>query len=216
MIPICVREIATNKRLARRKMKLDEVKHYPWWPHDSSSGQDHGSTKRSGLVSPLWAFFPTSFLGRNSTNHLQGLCDGTLLWSGQCCVWVRISSLKYAVRVLTRWCIYLRYKSSGTYKESSVVSLPSQRTLRDYTHYIPPTIGFSSEVDQELIAADRLDEWQKYVIVILDEMHIKEDLVHEKHSGEFIGFANLGTSYLNLSKLWIKALHWHLLQSPCL
>lgn len=56
------------------------------------------------------------------------------------------------------------------------------------------TIGFSSEVDQELITADRLDEWQKYVIVILDEMHIKEDLVYEKHSGEFIGFANLGTT----------------------
>ena len=71
-----------------------------------------------------------------------------------------------------------------------MVSLPSQRTLRDYTHYIPPTVGFSFEIDQQLIAAaqvEKLEDWQKYVIVILDEMHIKQDLVYEKHSGEFIG-----------------------------
>ena len=98
-----------------------------------------------------------------------------------------------------RWCIYLRHKSSGAYdllRESGVVSLPSQRTLRDYTHYIPPTVGFSFEIDQQLIAAaqvEKLEDWQKYVIVILDEMHIKQDLVYEKHSGEFIGFANLGS-----------------------
>lgn len=30
------------------------------------------------------------------------------------------------------------------------------------------------------------------MILLLDEMHIKEDLVYSKHSGEFVGFANLG------------------------
>ena len=98
-----------------------------------------------------------------------------------------------------RWCIYLRHKSSGAYdllRESGVVSLPSQRTLRDYTHYIPPTVGFSFEIDQQLIAAaqvEKLEDWQQYVIMILDEMHIKQHLVYEKHSGEFIGFADLGS-----------------------
>lgn len=75
--------------------------------------------------------------------------------------------------LMIRWCIYLRHKSSGAYdllRESGVVSLPSQRTLRDYTHYIPPSTGFSSEVDQQLIAAaqiEKLEDWQKCVIVIL-------------------------------------------------
>ena len=32
----------------------------------------------------------------------------------------------------------------------------------------------------------------KYVLVMLDEMHIREDLVYDKHSGALIGFANLG------------------------
>lgn len=35
-------------------------------------------------------------------------------------------------------------------------------------------------------------EWEKCVIIILDEMHIREDLVFDKHSGALIGFTNLG------------------------
>ena len=35
-------------------------------------------------------------------------------------------------------------------------------------------------------------EWHKLVILLLDEMHIREDLVYDKHTGNMIGFANLG------------------------
>ena len=35
-------------------------------------------------------------------------------------------------------------------------------------------------------------EWQKYVVLVIDEMYIKEDLVYDKNSGALIGFANLG------------------------
>ena len=58
--------------------------------------------------------------------------------------------------LMIRWCIYLRHKSSGAYnllRESGVVALPSQRTLRDYTYYIKTTTGFSDEVDEELMEA---------------------------------------------------------------
>lgn len=30
------------------------------------------------------------------------------------------------------------------------------------------------------------------MLILIDEMHIKEDLVFDKHSGKLIGFANLG------------------------
>ena len=73
--------------------------------------------------------------------------------------------------------------------------LPSQRTLRDYTHFVKAAPGFSLEVDQQLMTAasiNTLEEWQKCVILLLDEMHIREDLVYEKHSGALIGFMNLG------------------------
>ena len=76
---------------------------------------------------------------------------------------------------------------------SSVTSV--KRTLRDYTHYITTTTGFSREVDEELMKAAKIGaphEWQRCVILILDEMHIRENLVYDKHSGELIGFADLG------------------------
>ena len=98
--------------------------------------------------------------------------------------------------VFIKWCLYLRHLSGRAYemlRESGCIRLPSQRTLRDYTHYIPATIGFSHEVDQQLIdMVDFSKERNTYVGLILDEIHIKEDLVYDKHEGTLIGFSNLG------------------------
>lgn len=35
-------------------------------------------------------------------------------------------------------------------------------------------------------------EREKLVLLLLDEMHIREDIVYNKHTGEMIGFSNLG------------------------
>lgn len=54
---------------------------------------------------------------------------------------------------MIKWCLYLRHLSGRAYetlRNSGVIVLPSQRTLRDYTHYIPATIGFSEKVDEML------------------------------------------------------------------
>ena len=34
--------------------------------------------------------------------------------------------------------------------------------------------------------------WQKLVVILLDEMHIREDLVYNKHTGKMVGFCDLG------------------------
>ncbi len=71
-------------------------------------------------------------------------------------------------------------------RQTGCLSLSSQRTLQDYTHYTTTAIGFSDKVDQQLMeAADisSLVEYQKCVAVIMDEMHIREGLVYDKHSG---------------------------------
>ena len=65
--------------------------------------------------------------------------------------------------------------------------------MRDYTHYIPAKVGFSPEVDKQLIdMIDFTQEANTYVSMVIDEVHIKEDLVYDKHEGLLIGFANLG------------------------
>ena len=38
-----------------------------------------------------------------------------------------------------------------------------------------------------------LEEYQKCVGLVLDEMHVKEELVFSKHTGNLIGFVNLGS-----------------------
>eukprot|EP00731_Ephydatia_muelleri_P032133 Em0023g640a len=108
--------------------------------------------------------------------------------------------------LMIRWCLYLRYRSSGAYdalRESGCIKLPSQRTLRDYTHYTKASLGFSSEADQMLIDAvkpDRCPEREKHIFLLLDEMHIRDDLVFDKHSGNLIGFTDLGDISNHLSR----------------
>ena len=123
--------------------------------------------------------------------------------SFQCLFWnqqSKASSLKDSKSMkwhplFIKWCLYLRHLSGKSYEmpcQSGCIKLPSQRTLRDYTHYITTGIGFSAEVDNDLVRiADFSQDLNKYVIT--DEVHIKEDLVYDKHEGCLIGFVNLGT-----------------------
>ena len=89
------------------------------------------------------------------------------------------------------WCLYLRHLSGASYemlRESGAIKLPSQRTLRDYTYHTKATTGFSCEVDMQLMEAAKIHmclEREKYVVLIMDEMHVKEDIVYDKHTGKF-------------------------------
>ena len=73
------------------------------------------------------------------------------------------------------------------------MKLPSQKTLRDYTYYTCGTIGFSDSVDRQLLDTVNISqERYQYVDLVLDEMHIKANLVYDKHVGTLIRFVNLG------------------------
>ena len=99
---------------------------------------------------------------------------------------------------IIRWCLYLHYKSSGCYstiRKSGVLTLPSDRTLRDYKHSSQSKCGFSKELDLELyeaVSQQKPSHLAKYVGLVLDEMYVKEGLFFNKHTGELIGYADLG------------------------
>ena len=84
---------------------------------------------------------------------------------------------------MIRWCLYIHYRSSGAYealRESGVLKLPSQRTLRDYTHHTEAALGFSSQVDSMLMKAIGIatcPERNKCILLLLDEMHVRESLL---------------------------------------
>jgi len=59
-------------------------------------------------------------------------------------------------------------------RNSGVLKLPSQRTLRDYTYHTASKAGFSLGVDQQIMDNANIlscTEREKNVI-ILDEMHV--------------------------------------------
>ena len=67
-----------------------------------------------------------------------------------------------------------------------MIKLPSQRTLKDYSHFVTATAGFSTPIDQQLMEAAEIatcSEFEKYVAILIDEMHIKQDLVYNKSTG---------------------------------
>ena len=102
--------------------------------------------------------------------------------------------------------MYLHHKSSGAYKtlrDSGVIRLPSGRTLRDYRHFAPAKTGFSYDYDKQLIELSRTTKptWlTKYLVILIDEMYVKEGLVFDKSSGVLTGFVDLGDIDNHLSE----------------
>ena len=100
--------------------------------------------------------------------------------------------------LIIRWALYLHHRSSGAYetlRKSGVIQLPTGRTLRDYRHMSTSQPGFSAVADQQLldlIHQVRPKHLAKYVLIIMDEMYIKEGLVYNKATGPSIGFSDLG------------------------
>lgn len=110
---------------------------------------------------------------------------------------------------MIKWCLYLRHFSSKAYnaiRDSGCVVLPSQRTLRDYSSAIKAEAGFSPEVDGQLLQAAQLQTMpasHKLIVILLDEMYIREELVYDKHSGKLIGFGNVNNHLSRFEDLLI-------------
>ena len=113
--------------------------------------------------------------------------------------------------MIIRFCISLASKSPSAYDElrdTGLLTLPSRRTLRDYTNYVKPSVGFNPKVTDELICASaRLSGAQRMICLSFDEVKIQENLVFDKYTGNLVGFVDLGdrdlntTSFNNTDKL---------------
>ena len=96
---------------------------------------------------------------------------------------------------LIRWCLHLKFISSGAYHaihNSGLLTLPSERTLRDYTHWIRAGIGFNSAVDEQLLKEINVtEERHKYIMLCWDEMKVR-GISFNKHTCELVGFTHIG------------------------
>ncbi len=103
--------------------------------------------------------------------------------------------------MMIRWCLSLKLLSSGSYnalRSSGVVVLPSERTLRDYTHFVKAKPGFSPGIDKQLCREANIDsipEHEKYVCLVFDEVKVKSDLVYDKHSAELVEIGEINDAF---------------------
>ena len=100
--------------------------------------------------------------------------------------------------ILIKWCLLLFRKSSSAYetiRKTGILKLPSGRTLRDYSHYTASVPGFTAASDVQLKEASSRTKprhLSHHVILLIDEMYVKEGLVYNKTTGTLVGFIDLG------------------------
>ena len=74
--------------------------------------------------------------------------------------------------------------------------------MRDYKNYIRPQRGFNPGVVKELKAIVKdFSDPERYVVMLIDEMKVQEDLVWDKHTGDLIGYVDLGDKEINCASL---------------
>lgn len=103
-----------------------------------------------------------------------------------------------------RWCLNIKLLSSSAYhclRTAGFIKLPSERTLRDYTHIFKSKTGFQTEVEEMLRKEVENEDWKNYVILLMDEMKVKESLVYDKHNCEVVGFVELHDIKHQISQL---------------
>ena len=87
-------------------------------------------------------------------------------------------------------------------QNNTVFTVPSERTLRDYTHFVKAGVGFSCDVDQQLMKeANVKEEKDRFMALVWDEMKVKEGLVFDKHTCNLVGFTNIGQINDELDKV---------------
>lgn len=132
----------------------------------------------------------------------------------------QLAALRSKTKRLRRWdpkvlqfCIHLYRKSPAAYKSlssSGILELPSKRTLYSHSSHIGLKSGFNNDSFQmakRMLDAACLQDHQRYVSLILDEMKIKEDIIYKANTGELVGFSNLndtGNDILKLKQQSIK------------
>ena len=159
--------------------------------------QEYGETVDEDFHEDLLSIMQT-----NSKQVRDAYPEGSfkrLFWEEQ----LRAATAKSGTQVrwhpmMIRWCLNLKLLSSSAYhalRTSGFVTLPSERTLRDYTNVFQSKTGFQAEVNAQLLEESKvreLPEEKKYCGLVIDEMKVKENLVYDKFTGAVTGFVSLG------------------------
>ena len=109
--------------------------------------------------------------------------------------------------LIIRWCFQLHSTSPKAYqmlKDSGVLTLPSNRTLRDYSNCFKADVGFDSNfldvVKKDFLTRNNPKESDAWVGIIHDEVSLRQDLVFDD-AGRLVGFVDLGSTQNCIDRL---------------
>ena len=105
--------------------------------------------------------------------------------------------------MMLRLAILLHSRSPAAYdtlRNTGVLRLPGESTLKDYSNVYHPEPGFQkSALDELSKKAKHLKDNERFVVLLHDEMMIKSDLVFDKRSGNLVGFVQDGCTQTGLA-----------------
>ena len=199
-------EKMTKLKVLQEKASLGDKEIKKLWKTIQHSTEQNGVEVDENLHTDL-----VSIMKNNYSSVETQFPVGTfrhLFWTEQMkCAMVKNARQMRWHPTMIKWCLNLKLLSSAAYhslRSSGFVKLPSERTLRDYTHFFKSKPGFQVEVEQMLmkeIRVDTMSDYEKFVVLIFDEMKIKESIVYDKHSSNVIGFVELNDVYDQLFQL---------------
>lgn len=114
--------------------------------------------------------------------------------------------------LVIRFALSLFYSSRVAYRtatSSGFLSLPSERTLRDYTHWCSAQSGVQFEYIEQakkVMSQEGVSEDERQFTLLFDEMKVKSGLVFRKSTGRLVGFCDLGQANHEIDRLF---------SSPC-
>ena len=124
-----------------------------------------------------------------------------LFWGQQKSAFSKKSGVGKCHPMIIRFCLSLATKSGSAYdqlRNSSVLVLPSHRTLRDYRNAIKPTVEFNLKLIAELCSLTKdFSNLQGCICLAIDEMKIQSNLVYNQYSEKLIGYVDLGDPDIN-------------------
>ena len=106
--------------------------------------------------------------------------------------------------LVVRFALNVKYMSTSAYKavrQSGIISLPSEGTLSDFTHWTKLHSGIQLEFVEELKSRLGRGAVHTHCAVSVDEMNIKSSLAFDKHSGCLTGFIDLGDVNRDMEQL---------------
>lgn len=106
---------------------------------------------------------------------------------------------------MIRFALSIFHKSPAAYGaiyESGLLTLPCRRTLFDYTHFKPVKDGIHYEVLESVAKKlENMELYQRYHVLMADEIYISKNLVYESSTGKLIGYTSMGDVEKELSAL---------------